>query len=84
MCLATLSVGVSTYSCDGVARWSISCRELQKLLNSDAASVRRHDFHAETETTILEGKKTDSVDMISENAGKVHTISTFNCLMIFN
>lgn len=75
-----LNVSISplaTYSWDVVARWSISCRELQKLLNSDAASVWRQDFHAEMEATILEGRKTDSVDKtaVSENARKVHTIS---------
>lgn len=48
--------GVSTYSWDVVARWSISCKELQKMLNSDAASVSWQDFHAEMDITILEEK----------------------------
>jgi len=50
------------YNWDVVARTSISCKELLKLLKSDAASVSRQDFHAEIETTILEGKKTCGCD----------------------
>lgn len=47
----------SPHSWDVVARWCISCRELEKLLNSDTASVSRQDFHAVIETTILKWEK---------------------------
>lgn len=44
------------------------------MLNSVAASVSRQDFHAETETTILQGKKDVRVDMIA--------VSQFQALMV--